>query len=97
MVSAEMQPIDSQKYERVHNDGRRERSSANRILIRFAVNLALYPSVRKTQAIGNADVKIYAASVKKSPISGMIFSGNSHIHYVASMTISLLRICRWSV
>lgn len=29
MVSAEMQPTDSQKYERVHNDGRRERSSAN--------------------------------------------------------------------
>ena len=29
MVSAEIQPTDSQKYERVHNDGRRERSSAN--------------------------------------------------------------------
>lgn len=29
MVSAEIQPTDSQKYERVHNDGRRERSSEN--------------------------------------------------------------------
>ena len=29
MVSAEIQPTDSQKYVRVHNDGRRERSSAN--------------------------------------------------------------------
>ena len=29
MVSAEMHPTDSQKYERVHKDGRRERSSAN--------------------------------------------------------------------
>lgn len=29
MVSAEIHPTDSQKYERVHKDGRRERSSAN--------------------------------------------------------------------
>ena len=29
MVSTEMHPTDSQKYERVHKDGRRERSSAN--------------------------------------------------------------------
>ena len=29
MVSAEIHPTDSQKYDRVHKDGRRERSSAN--------------------------------------------------------------------